>query len=93
MKSQMWKALVGLLSVGAAVAARNAATAVWKRQVGHEPPLNPADPDTGWGEAAAWTVTLGVLAGLARLVARRGAASAWRALDDGHLPPPLEGGG
>ena len=88
----MWKALATLASVGAAVAARNATTAVWKKRTGHEPPMNPADPDTDWGEAVAWTLVTGALAGVARLVARRGAARAWEKVE-GDLPPGLQQAG
>ncbi len=86
MKPKMWKALATLASVGAAVAARNATSAVWKKRTGHEPPINPADPDTDWGEAIAWTLATGALVGAARLVARRGAAKVWEKVD-GDLPP------
>lgn len=92
LKPQMWKALATLASVGAAVAARNATTAVWKRRTGQEPPMNPADPATGWGEAIAWTLLTGAFAGVARLVARRGAASVWQKVD-GDLPPGLQQAG
>lgn len=88
MKDQLWKAAVTLAAIGAGVAARNAATATWARTTGQEPPANPADPGTGWGEAIGWTVATGVLVGLARLVARRGAAAAWARMD-GELPPSL----
>jgi hypothetical protein len=87
-KDQLWKAAVTLAAVGAGIAARNAATAAWTRRTGHEPPANPADPATGWGEAIGWTVATGVLVGVARLIARRGAAAAWAKLD-GELPPGL----
>lgn len=89
MKSTLWKSFATLASVGAAIAARNAAVLVWQRQVGTEPPVNPADPETDWREAIAWTVATGVLVGVARLVARRGAAMAWQKLD-GQLPPGLQ---
>ncbi len=85
MKHQMWKALAMVASVGAAVAARNATAAVWRNRTGHEPPTNPADPATGWGEAVAWTLVTGALVGVARLVARRGAARVWEKVE-GELP-------
>lgn len=85
-KPQMWKALATLASVGAAVAARNATSAVWKKRTGQEPPMNPADPDIDWREAIAWTLLTGALAGVARLVARRGAAKVWEKVE-GELPP------
>jgi hypothetical protein len=89
LRSTVWKSFATLASVGAAIAARNAATALWQKQVGTQPPVNPADPETDWGEAIAWTVAIGVLVGVARLVARRGAAVAWQKLD-GQLPPGLQ---
>ena len=89
MKSAVWKAVATLASIGAAVAARNAATATWKKQVGTEPPANPADPSTTWGEAVGWTLATGVLVGMARLFARRGAAQVWKRVD-GQLPPDLQ---
>lgn len=82
----MWNALAMLASVGAAVAVRNAASALWKKRTGHEPPINPADPDTDWREAIAWTLVTGALVGVARLVARRGAAGVWKKFE-GDLPP------
>lgn len=81
----LWKALAALASVGAAVAARNATAALWRHRTGQEPPSNPADPDTDWGEAIAWTLATGALVGVARLVARRGAAQVWEQVE-GELP-------
>lgn len=92
MKSTLWKAAATLASIGAAVAARKAATSVWQKQVGAEPPMNPADPQTDWAEALGWTVATGVLVGVARLVARRGAATVWQRVD-GQLPPGLQEAG
>lgn len=87
----MWKALSTLAAVGAAAAARNAASAVWRNRTGHEPPTNPADPDTDWAEAIGWTLVTGALVGVARLVARRGAAMVWEKIE-GDLPPELQAG-
>jgi hypothetical protein len=81
----MWKGVATLAAVGAAIAARNATSAVWRKRTGHDPPTNPADPDTSWGEAVAWTLVTGALVGVARLVARRGAASLWAKVE-GELP-------
>ncbi|HSK24494.1 MAG TPA: DUF4235 domain-containing protein [Egicoccus sp.] len=89
MKSASWKAFATLASIGAAIAARKAATSLWQRQVGDDPPVNPADPKTDWTEALGWTVATGVLVGVARLFARRGAAALWEKVE-GSLPPELE---
>lgn len=85
----LWKGLATGASIIAAVAARNLATAGWKRSAGGDPPTNPADPSTSWGEAIGWTVLVGVLAGLARLVARRSAAEVWQSVQ-GQTPPGLQ---
>lgn len=88
MKDNLWSAAATLAAVGAGIAARNVATSMWERSRGTEPPANPADPSTDWGEAIGWTVAVGALVGLARLFAKRGAAAAWEAID-GELPPSL----
>lgn len=86
----LWKALATGASIIAAVAARNLATAGWKKgHAGDDPPTNPADPTTSWGEALGWTVLVGVLAGVARLVARRSAAEVWTNVQ-GSTPPGLQ---
>lgn len=84
----LWKGLATGASIVAAVAARNLATAGWKKGAGGDPPTNPADPTTSWGEAVGWTVLVGVLAGVARLIARRSAAELWQNVQ-GDLPPGL----
>ena len=67
-------------AVIAAAAVRNALRAGWRAVADDDPPLNPASLETDWDEALAWTVMTGVAAGLARLVARRGAAHLWRSV-------------
>jgi hypothetical protein len=83
--------LVGILGgVVAAKLARTVAEKVWKgTHHGTEPPRNPAVPGTSWNEAVMWAVATGVAAGIARLLATKGAASVW-AKGTGHLPPGLE---
>lgn len=85
----LWKGLATAAAVVAGIGARNAATAGWRRAAGGDPPSNPADPDTSWGEALGWTVMVGVLVGIARLVARRSAAELWQRRAGG-LPRALE---
>lgn len=85
----VWKGAATAASIAAGLAARKIAVALWRRQRGGDPPANPADPTTSWGEAVTWTAVVGVAVGVARLLARRGAAGAWRAVE-GKLPPDLE---
>jgi len=82
----LWK-VVGVGSgILGALSARALIKAIWRNVLDRNPPLNPASPDTGWGEAVRWTAAVGVGAGIARLVARRGAASAWTRVR-GAKPP------
>ena len=88
-KDTLWKVAGTLASVAAGMAARNLATSMWRKRKGVDPPANPADPKTSWGEAIGWTVFVGALVGVARLVGRRGAAGIWESME-GELPQALQ---
>ena len=61
---------------------------LWTRTTDREPPTNPADPDTGWGEALSWVVAISIGGAVARVVAQRAAATGWeRAMGS---PPPAK---
>lgn len=78
--------------VGAGAAAlgglvmRQALTQAWKVAKHDDPPLDPSSSDVEWKDAIAWTVATGVMMGIGRLVARRGAAAGWQRLT-GAAPP------
>ena len=55
----------------------------WRKATGSEVPDDPTDRDVSWGHALAWTVASGIVIGVARLVARRGARVAVKHLADG----------
>lgn len=76
MQSIVWKAVVAVATTGAAWAARKAATGVWSTVSDTEPPPNPDDPNVNWTEALGWAALAGLAAGVARVVARKGAAVA-----------------
>ena len=86
-----WLALATGSAVIASFAARNLLRAGWRVFTDEDPPLNPAALDTEWSEAISWTLMTGVAAGLASLVARRGAASTWQSLT-GSRPPAMNKG-
>lgn len=86
MKRLLWNAVAALLGMVAAVATRNLVSALWPGSA--QPPLDPADRRIDWGEALAWAIASGIGAGLARLIARRGAAASWTALLD-ESPPGI----
>lgn len=89
MEKVLWK-VVGLVTgLLAAKLGRTTLDKAWARTRGGEPPRNPAAAGTTWGEAVSWAVASGIAVALARLVATRGAASAWQKTA-GHLPPGLE---
>lgn len=84
-----WK-VVGVTSgLVAARTSKKLLDATWTKTKGGEPPRNPAAPGTSWGEALSWAVATGAAVAVARLLAARGAATAWRKTT-GSLPPGLE---
>ena len=86
----LWWKVVGLASgAGAGAATRALLHTGWRRARGAEPPANPASPTTSWPEALIWAAASGVAMAVARLVAQRGAAEAWKATT-GSYPAGLE---
>jgi hypothetical protein len=74
----MWRLIGGATGAAAGVLVRAGLKATWKAARGEEPPENPASPSTSWPEALVWAAATGVGLAVARLVAQRGAAEAWR---------------
>lgn len=87
-----WKVVGGLAGAAAGWAARTSLKAVWRRGKGQEPPDNPASPATSWTEALLWAAGSGVALAVARLVAQRGAAEAWRSATGSYPADVLESG-
>jgi hypothetical protein len=58
----------------------------WRVIRKEEPPQDPTAWDVEWKDAIAWTVATGVMMGLGRLLARRGAAAGWHRIT-GERPP------
>ena len=80
----VWKVLAAGTGPGrGAKAIGKALDRTWARTRGGEPPRNPADPQVEWREAVLWALASGAAVGLARLVAARGSAGAWRRLTGG----------
>ena len=84
MKKLTYNALSTVAGIAAAVAARKIVSALWSSDT--ETPLNPADRRISWREALAWGLATAVGAGVARVVALRGAASGWEKVT-GETPP------
>jgi len=90
MEKTAWKALGLLATVVSGLVARKALVALWRAvRHGQDPPANPASRSTTWGEAIGFAVASGVLVGVARLIAARGAAAGWQKVL-GTLPPDME---
>jgi hypothetical protein len=84
-----WKALAFAAGSASAFATRRAVHAAWKGVKGGNPPSNPAARSTSWPEALAWAMASGTAMALARLLAQRGAAGAWKART-GEYPRALQ---
>ena len=65
---------------------RKALDAGWRKVRGSEPPRNPAVPGAAWSEAVTWAVASGIAMGLSKMLAAKGAATAWQKTT-GSLPP------
>jgi Protein of unknown function (DUF4235) len=89
MEKTIWKVAATGAAVVAGMAVRSALMALWRTLMKNEPPNNPADPATSWGEAIAWTAATGLAVGVARMVGTRGAAAGWQKYT-GSLPPGLQ---
>jgi hypothetical protein len=85
---RIWQLVAAASGMLAAAAVRRVAVTTWRSTKHEDPPENPAAGDVGWKDALTWAVAIGVGAGVARVVAQRGAAAAWeRATGD---PPPTD---
>ena len=89
MSAVTWKALGTGSAVLSGIATKKIVSTLWRKSTGTEPPANPEDPDTTWGEAVLWAVISGALIGVARMLAARKAASFYRK-SAGHLPKGLQ---
>jgi len=86
---RLWEGFAFVSGAAAAAACRRAMTSLWRVSRHQDPPENPASRGVGWRDALIWSISLGVGAGVSRLVAARGAAAAWQAAT-GSRPPGLD---
>lgn len=89
MRRRLWEAFAFVSGAAAAAACRKAMTSLWRVSRHQDPPENPASRGVGWRDALIWSISLGVGAGVSRLVAARGAAAAWQ-VATGSRPPGLD---
>ncbi len=86
MKKLTYNALSTVAGIAAAVLARKIVSALWSSDT--DTPLNPADRRTSWQEALAWGLATAIGAGVARVVALRGASAGWEKMT-GETPPGI----
>lgn len=81
-----WRVLGTGLAVVTGLVVRKVFAAAWRSTTSHDPPTNPAAPETSWGEALGWALASGAAIGVGRMVATRGATAGWTAVVG--APPP-----
>lgn len=81
-----WNAVSAAATVGAGLAARRAAEAIWGTFSDEDAPTDPGLEETTWPAAVAWAMLAGALAGIASVIGRRGAAVAWRRVTGDEVP-------
>lgn len=81
-----WKIVANGAAFLAAMAVRAIISKSWKAVTHEEPPKNPESSEVQLREALMWTVATALTAGIARLLAHRGAAVGWQKVT-GQLPP------
>jgi Protein of unknown function (DUF4235) len=84
-----WKLVAMTTGAVAGAAVRRLLRVVWRGTTKAEPPVHPASGNADWRSALGWVVASGVGVAVARFVAQRSAAAAWKART-GSYPPALE---
>jgi hypothetical protein len=81
-----WSLFAGGVAALGTILAHKVLESAWKRIRQKDPPLNPAAPTVTWSEALTWGAAAGIVAGISRVAARRGAVAAWSRFF-GRMPP------
>jgi hypothetical protein len=85
-KKVLWMAVMAGATTLAGMAVNRSLDGAWRLAMREDPPDDPGSPSVEWRHAILWTVATGVVVGLGRLLARRGAAAGWE-LVTGEYPP------
>ena len=83
-----WRALSVGAGAAAALMARTLVGAVWEHADESGAPSNLVARNVSWQRALAWSISLAVGVGMARVVAERSAAAAWSKVT--NSPPPVD---
>ncbi|MFZ0390508.1 MAG: DUF4235 domain-containing protein [Calditrichia bacterium] len=87
-EKKMWQLVGAGSALLAGMAVKKVLGAGWQKVMDEEPPKNPASRSTSWGDAVLWTAATGVVIGVAKMLARRGAVTGWEKAT-GEAPPDL----
>jgi hypothetical protein len=85
----LWRVTALAAGTASAAAVRALASAAWRTTRHEDPPSDPAARSVPWRDALIWAISVAVGAAVARVVAERGAATAWEAAT-GSPPPGVE---
>ena len=85
----VWKVVGISAGLLASKVSRSVVEKTWRKTKHTDPPRNPEAPGTTFNEALTWAIASGITMGVARMLATRSAAKAWKRTT-GHLPPGLE---
>lgn len=81
-----WLLFVGGAAALGSFVVRQGLNQAWRLAYDDDPPQDPSDIDVEWRDAVVWTLATSVVAGMGRLIARRGAAAGWERMM-GERPP------
>ncbi|MCU1688299.1 MAG: hypothetical protein JWN61_2905 [Pseudonocardiales bacterium] len=84
-----WKVVTLVFAVPISMVVRKLIEKAWVKARPNDPPRDPASPGTTWLDALAWAAVSGIGVAAGRVLASRGAATAWRGLT-GTEPPGSE---
>jgi Protein of unknown function (DUF4235) len=77
-ESVAWKVYAGVTAVLAGTITRKVVEKLWLKTTGKPPPDQPESPSVHWSEAVGWAAVSGTSVAVARLLATRKAAGAWK---------------
>lgn len=85
----MWQGVASLSGMATTLAVRRIAAVLWRSGRHEEPPTHPASRNVSLQDALIWAMSVAVGAAVARVVAERTAATAWKAATG--VAPPVDG--
>jgi hypothetical protein len=82
----LWRGVALASGAASALLVRQAAVALWHTTRHEDPPKHPGARGVRWRDAMIWTVSVAIGAAVARVIAERTAAAAWK-MATGSAPP------